>query len=180
MAVVTGTIKIRDSCESDVSIITNIYFHWVTNDCASFELEPPDAEEMSQRRSKILASGFPYIVAENSSGTVIGYAYADSYRTRPAYRFSCENSVYVAQDACGHGVGRALLAALIKRCEAIGLRLMVAVISGSASSLGLHTALGFERAGILPSVGWKHGRWLDCTLMVRPLGEGCKTAPAQP
>jgi L-amino acid N-acyltransferase YncA len=171
--------RIRDSRPGDVAAVSAIYGHWVEHGRASFEIEPPDEAEMARRRAAVLADGFPHIVAEDADGRVRGYAYASHWRTRPAYRFSCENTVYVAPDAHRGGVGRALLTALIARCEAQGLRLMVAVIgdSANASSIGLHRSCGFAMAGILPAIGWKHGRWLDSVLMTRALGEGATTAP---
>lgn len=176
-----GTITLRDSDAADIPAIAAIYGHWVTHGLASFELEPPDAAEMLARRAAILAAGFPYIVAEGEGGRVLGYAYVSAWRTRPAYRFGCENSVYVAPDAGRGGIGRALLGALIERCTAKGLRLMIAVIgdSANAGSIGLHRAMGFRPAGVLPATGWKHGRWVDTVLMTRPLGEGATTPPAE-
>lgn len=175
-----GTITLRDSDAADIPAIAAIYGHWVTHGLASFELEPPDAAEMLARRAAILAAGFPYIVAVGEGGRVLGYAYVSAWRTRPAYRFGCENSVYVAPDAGRGGIGRALLGALIERCTANGLRLMIAVIgdSANAASIGLHQAMGFRPAGVLPATGWKHGRWVDTVLMTRPLGEGATTPPA--
>jgi phosphinothricin acetyltransferase len=174
-----STLSIRDSREADIPAITAIYGHWVATGLASFELEPPPAEELMKRRAAILGAGFPYIVAEGEGGQVLGYAYASHWRTRPAYRFSCENSVYVHKDAARGGVGRKLLEALIARCEAQGLRLMVAVIGDSANtpSIALHKACGFTMTGTLPAVGWKHERWVDSVLMTRPLGAGATTPP---
>ncbi len=173
------TLTIRESRAEDVPAIAAIYGHWVTHGLASFELEPPAVAEMAKRRDAVLAGGFPYIVAEGEGGRVLGYAYVSPWRTRPAYRFACENSVYVASDAGRGGVGGALLKALFARCEAMGLRLMVAVIGDSANapSIGLHEACGFRMAGVLPAVGWKHGRWVDSVLMTRALGEGASTPP---
>jgi L-amino acid N-acyltransferase YncA len=171
-------ILIRDSLPSDVPAICAIYGHSVQSGVASFELSPPDEAEISRRRDATLAAGFPYLVAEED-GKTVGYAYAGAYRPRPAYRFTVENSVYVAPDQQRKGVGRALLPALIARCEAAGFRLMVAVIgdSGNHASIALHAAFGFTHAGLLPNVGWKHGRWLDSVLMVRPLGPGADQPP---
>ncbi|WP_137178038.1 GNAT family N-acetyltransferase [Roseomonas sp. AR75] len=173
------SITIRDSRAEDIPAITAIYGHWVASGLASFELSPPSADEMAKRREAILAAGFPYLVAEGEGGRVLGYAYASHWRTRPAYRFSCENSVYVHKDAGRGGIGRTLLEALIARCAAQGLRLMVAVIgdSANASSIGLHRACGFTMTGTLPAVGWKFDRWVDSVLMTRPLGEGATTPP---
>jgi phosphinothricin acetyltransferase len=172
------SLTIRDSRPEDLPTIARIYGHWVEHGRASFELSPPDEAEMAARREAILAGGYPHLVATDADGTVLGYAYASAYRPRPAYRHSVENSVYVAPDAARGGIGRALLTELIARCEALNFRLMVAVIGDTANapSIRLHEALGFRHAGTIPSVGWKHERWLDTVLMVRPLGPG-DTAP---
>jgi phosphinothricin acetyltransferase len=172
-------VTIRDCELGDVPQIARIYGHWVTHGLASFELEPPAAEEMARRREAVLAGGYPYLVATDGAGRVLGYAYASAYRTRPAYRFAIENSIYVAPEAAGRGVGSALLPALLARCERAGFRLVVAVIgdSGNAASIGLHARFGFTRAGLLPAVGWKHGRWVDSVLMTRALGDGASTPP---
>jgi len=169
---------IRDSAPDDVPAIHAIYTHAVQHGVASFELEPPDEAEIARRRQAVLAGGYPHIVAEDA-GRVLGYAYAGPYRPRPAYRFTVENSIYVSPDAQRKGVGRALLPALIERCEAAGFRLMVAVIGDSANlpSINLHAAFGFSHAGLLPNVGWKLNRWLDSVLMVRPLGPGASEPP---
>jgi phosphinothricin acetyltransferase len=176
-----SSFTLRDCTEADIPAIAAIYGHWVTNGLASFELSPPDVAEMLKRRDAILGAGYPYIVAEGEGGRVLGYAYVSAWRARPAYRFGCENSVYVAPDARRGGVARGLLAALIARCEAKGLRLMIAVIgdSANAASIGLHRAAGFQPAGVLPATGWKHGRWVDTVLMTRPLGLGATAPPEQ-
>jgi L-amino acid N-acyltransferase YncA len=175
------SILLRPSTESDLDSIAAIYAHAVMNGTASFELDPPDRVEMARRRATILESGYPYIVAERD-GAVLGYAYAGPYRTRPAYRSTVEDSIYVAPSAQGQGVGRALLAALIEACEAQDFRLMVAVIGDEESrgSIALHRSLGFEPAGILKGVGYKHGRWLSSVLMRRPLGRGMSEPPTRP
>ncbi len=172
-------LSLRESTEADIPAIARIYGHWVRHGSGSFETEPPDEAEMARRREAILAGGYPYLVAVDGAGAVLGYAYASAYRTRPAYRFTVENSIYVAPEAGRHGIGRLLLQALMERCEALGHRLMVAVIgdSGNAGSIGVHTACGFTHAGLLPAIGWKHGRWLDCVLMTRPLGDGAGSPP---
>ncbi|WP_198373127.1 GNAT family N-acetyltransferase [Roseomonas rosulenta] len=169
---------LRPSRDDDLPAIAAIYGHWVTHGLASFELDPPDVAEMARRRAAVLAAGYPYLVAERN-GRVTGYAYASAYRTRPAYRFAVENSVYVAPGEMRGGTGAALLDALVADCTARGFRLMVAVIGDSANtpSIGLHARAGFTRAGLLPAVGWKHGRWVDSVLMTRPLGEGAATPP---
>ena len=169
---------IRDSRADDLPAIRAIYAHWVTHGLASFELDPPAQAEMERRRAEVLRAGYPYLVAERD-GAVCGYAYASAYRTRPAYRFAVENSVYVAPGALRGGMGAALLSALVAACEARGFRLMVAVIGDSANlaSIGLHRRAGFARAGLLPAIGWKHRRWVDSVLMTRPLGPGAASPP---
>jgi len=169
---------IRASRDDDIPAVAAIYGHWVWHGLASFETDPPDAAELARRRGAMLAAGYPYLVAEQD-GALAGYAYASAYRPRPAYRFAVENSVYVAPDGQRGGAGAALLDALVARCEAQGFRLMVAVIGDSANapSIGLHQRAGFARAGLLPAIGWKHGRWLDSVLMTRVLGPGAATPP---
>jgi L-amino acid N-acyltransferase YncA len=171
-------MQIRDSQNEDIPAITAIYGPNVLYGRASFELEPPDADEMALRRASLLAGGYPYLVAEHER-RVVGYAYASAYRTRPAYRFTVENSVYVAADRHRTGTGRALLDALIARCEQAGFRLMVAVIGDStnAGSIALHRAAGFSPVGTLPAIGWKHEQWVDTVLMARPLGAGATMPP---
>jgi phosphinothricin acetyltransferase len=170
---------IRLSTGADLAAITAIYADAVTFGTASFELEPPTEREMAGRRAALLEGGFPYLVAERA-GAVLGYAYAGPYRSRPAYRFTVEDSVYVARPAQGQGVGRVLLSALIDAAEARGFRLMIAVIGDkeSAGSIRLHRSLGFAPVGVLEPVGYKHGRWLASVLMQRVLGEGASTPPA--
>lgn len=172
------SIIIRTASARDLPTITVIYGPAVAHGTASFETTPPDEKEMGRRQEILLQAGFPYLVAE-IDGSVVGYAYAGAYRPRPAYRFSVENSIYVAPNLQRGGVGRALLQALIARCESQGFRLMIAVIgdSANAASIGLHRSCGFVDAGVLHNVGWKHGRWLDSVFMTRPLGEGADTAP---
>jgi L-amino acid N-acyltransferase YncA len=174
------SLLIRESRPDDVPAIAAIYRHAVLHGNASFELEPPTVEEMARRRDALLAAGYPYLVAEDTAGQVAGYCYAGAYRPRPAYRFTVENSVYVAPHRQGQGVGITLLPALIERCVQAGFRLMVAVIgdSGNQASIRLHERCGFRHAGLLPAIGWKHERWLDSVLMVLPLGPGA-TAPPQ-
>ena len=169
---------IRDSSAADIPAITAIYAHWVTHGLASFEVDPPDPTEMARRRDAVLAAGFPYLVAEAPEG-LLGYAYASAYRTRPAYRFSVENSVSVAPGAGRRGIGLALMEEVIAQCTGAGFRQMVAVIgdSGNAASIALHKRAGFTPAGLLKAAGWKHGRWVDSVLMQRPLGAGAGAPP---
>ena len=169
---------VRDAGDGDLETIRAIYAHHVLGGLASFEEEPPDIAEIARRRATVVALGLPYLVAERAS-TVSGFAYAGPYRPRPAYRHTVENSVYVAPDAAGFGLGRLLLGALIERCAARGYRQMVAVIGDSANSASvtLHAAMGFRQVGTLSSTGFKFGRWVDTVLMQRPLGEGNATLP---
>lgn len=166
-------VAVRPSTPADIPAIQAIYAREVLHGLASFEETPPDVAEMTRRRDAVLAAGMPYLAAEGA-GRVLGYAYAGPYRPRPAYRHTVENSVYVAADARGLGVGRQLLTALIQACEAGPWRQMVAVIGDrdNAGSIGLHRALGFREVGVLVGVGFKHGRWVDSVLMQRALGPG--------
>lgn len=173
-----SSLKVRPVRETDIPAVTAIYAHAVLHGFASFEVEPPDEAEMIRRVRAATEGGFPYLVAEKD-GKVLGYAYAGLYRMRPAYWNSAENSVYVSPDAHRLGVGRALLAALIEIMTKLGFRQMIAVIgdSGNAGSIGLHRALGFTYCGVIHSVGYKHGRWLDSVIMQRALGPGDMTEP---
>jgi L-amino acid N-acyltransferase YncA len=172
-------LLIRDSRPDDIPAITAIFGHAVLHGNASFELAPPDELEVARRRDALVRAGFPHLVAEDSAGRVVGYCSAGTYRPRPGYRFTVENSIYVAPDCQGQGIGRAMLPRLIDRCEQAGFRLMVAVIGDSANhaSIRLHAGCGFRHAGLLPAIGWKHERWLDSVLMVRPLGAGASVPP---
>jgi phosphinothricin acetyltransferase len=169
---------LRPATPADIPAITRIYAHAVTHGTASFELEPPDEAEMARRQQALFDGGYPYLVAE-IDGAVAGYAYAGAYRTRPAYRFSVEDSVYVDPAMQRRGLGRILLAALIDEAQTRGFRQMIAVIGDSAQapSIELHRALGFEMIGPIRNVGFKHGKWLDTVLMQRALGAGATTEP---
>ncbi len=177
MAIVEPAI-VRPSVAADIEALQRIYAHHVLHGLASFEIEPPLVEEMARRRQAVLAGGYPHLVAERG-GDIVGYAYAGPYRTRPAYRYSAENSVYIRPDCVGQGIGRALLAALIPLCEAAGLRQLIAVIGDSrnTASIELHRRAGFSEIGTIRSVGYKAGRWLDSVLMQRSLGPGDTTPP---
>jgi phosphinothricin acetyltransferase len=168
---VAQELCIRPTRSDDIAAITGIYAHAVRHGTASFEIDPPDAEEMLRRYQALASAGFPYLVAEQAGG-IAGYAYAGPYRMRPAYRWTVEDSVYVAESAQRRGVGQALLARLIEESEARGFRQMIAVIGDSAQtpSIALHRAAGFRMIGTLEAVGFKFGRWLDSVLMQRPLG----------
>lgn len=173
-----GGFAVRDSADGDLDRIAAIYRHHVLHGVASFEEEPPAPGEIARRRAEIRARGLPYLAAE-AAGRVVGYAYASPYRTRSAYRFSVEDSIYIDAAEIGRGIGRALLTELIARCAATGCRQMVAVIGGSEQwpSIGLHRALGFREVGVLRAVGYKFGGWVDTVLMQRALGDGAAAAP---
>jgi phosphinothricin acetyltransferase len=167
------TLLIRPSTPADLPAITAIYAEAVQHGTGTFELDAPDAAEMARRRDDVLSKGLPWLVAERG-GEVLGYAYANSFRPRKAYRFCLEDSIYLHPEARGAGVGRLLLADLLARCEAAGARQMLAVIgdAANAGSIGVHAALGFAHTGVLKAAGWKFGRWLDVVLMQRALGDG--------
>src|SRR5262252_3444228 len=171
-------LAIRPSRDDDVAAITAIYRHHVLHGVASFEDIPPEVDEVADRRRKIVERGLPYLVAEQS-GRVVGYCYASPYRTRSAYRFTVEDSIYIDAAETRRGIGRALLQTLVERCSDLGYRQMVAIIGGSDQwpSIRLHEALGFTRSGILTAVGFKFGGWVDTVLMQRPLGEGTASPP---
>ena len=171
-------MRIRPAEVSDAQALAAIYGHHVIHGFGTFEETPPSAEEMAARRAAIVARGLPYLVAE-IDGAVAGFAYAGPFRTRPAYRFTVEDSVYVAAEHQGRGIGKQLLLAVIAACEALGLRQMVAMIGDSENggSIGVHRACGFERVGVLPAVGHKGGRWVDVVAMQRPLNAGAQTPP---
>lgn len=171
-------VLIRTSCDDDIESITEIYAYYVLHGTASFETEAPTAGEMKSRRENLLRNRFPYLVAERQ-GVVVGYAYAGPYRPRAAYRNTVENSIYIHPDAAGQGIGKILLTALLKECESLGLRQMIAVIGGSenVASIRLHLSLGFQLVGTLKSVGFKKGQWLDTVLLQRSLGMGDSTLP---
>ena len=174
-----SAVSIRSVRPADIAAITRIYADAVRHGTASFELDPPDVNEMTRRLEVLNAGGFPYLVAEAESA-LLGYAYAGPYRARPAYRFTVEDSVYIAHDAQRRGLGRLLLDRLIVESEAGGYRQMIAVIGDSANhgSIALHAAHGFRMVGTFEAVGWKFGRWLDTVLMQRPLGQGAASEPS--
>ncbi|MBL8381899.1 MAG: N-acetyltransferase [Burkholderiales bacterium] len=176
-----GAVTIRPSKAGDVAAIAEIYGHHVLHGLASFELLAPSVDEIAKRRADVIGRKFPYLVAE-IDGRVVGYAYASLYRTRPAYRHTLEDSVYIHKDFIGRGVGKLLLDALIDACARVGCRQLIAVIgdSANAGSIRLHAACGFKRAGTLKAVGFKFGRWVDSVIMQRAIGEGAKTLPPEP
>ena len=170
------SLLIRPSTPADIPAITAIYAWNVRHGTGTFEIDPPDQTEMARRRDDVLAKGLPWLVAERA-GNILGYAYANQFRPRPAYRFCLEDSIYLASEARGQGIGRLLLAELLAQSEARGARQMLAVIgdSANAASIGVHRALGFAPAGTLRAAGWKFDRWLDVVIMQKALGPGDAT-----
>jgi L-amino acid N-acyltransferase YncA len=162
----------------DLPAIQAIYAHHVLHGLASFEEAPPSVQELERRYHDVIGRGLPYIVAE-TGGAVGGYGYCSPYRARSAYRYALEDSIYIRHDMTGRGIGKRLLEELIRRCEGLGYRQVIAVIgdSANAASIGVHAACGFVRVGTLRSVGFKFGRWVDSVFMQRPLGPGDATKP---
>lgn len=174
---------IRDAIAADAAAIASIYGHHVLTGTATFETVPPTPAEMAVRIARVQDAGWPWLIAEgNGDGPdmLLGYAYCSQFRDRPAYAYTCESSVYLRDDRRGRGIGRALMGELIDRAEAAGCRQMIAVIgdSGNAASIGLHSARGFTRAGVIRDVGSKFGRWLDVVYMQRAIGDGPTNTPA--
>lgn len=169
---------IRPSRDDDLPAITAIYEHHVLHGAGTFETTPPTAADMASRRADVLAKGLPFLVAEQD-GQVLGFAYCQWFKPRPAYRYSAEDSIYLHPQALGRGVGRLLLSQLTELAQASGLRKLIAVIGDSenAGSIGVHRALGFEQVGVIKDCGWKFGRWLDIVLMEKTLGGGGATPP---
>ena len=177
----TDQVLVRDAADTDMPAIQALYAHHVLHGLATFEEVPPPVAEMAARRAAVLKHGLPYVAAE-IDGALVGYAYATPYRPRPAYRYTIEDSIYVAHGLDGRGVGSALLRTLIERCERGPWRQMLAVIGNSANagSIALHRRLGFEPVGTLHAVGFKLGRWVDTVLMQRALGDGAQSVPTTP
>lgn len=169
---------IRPSRDEDIAAIAAIYAHHVLHGTGTFETEPPTAADMAGRRADVLSKNLPYLVLEQD-GEVLGFAYCNWFKPRPAYRFSAEDSIYLADAACGQGLGARLLAALSQAAEASGVRKLIAVIgdSANAGSIGVHRAQGFTHVGVLKDCGWKFGQWRDVVLMEKVLGAGSTTAP---
>ncbi|MGN1055736.1 MAG: GNAT family N-acetyltransferase [Comamonas sp.] len=170
---------IRASQPLDLPAITAIYRHHVLHGTGTFETEPPSLSDMAARREDVLAKQLPWLVAQADDGTIVGYAYANWFKPRPAYRFSAEDSIYVAENARGQGMGGLLLQALCRACEDAGVRKLIAVIGDSANlgSVGVHRSAGFAEVGVLHNMGWKFGRWLDVVMMEKTLGAGASTSP---
>lgn len=169
---------IRDLTEDDLPTVASIYADAVNKGTASYELVPPDLAEMTIRFQALKKKGYPYLAAVDGEGQLLGYAYASAFRTRPAYRWLVEDSIYIHPSARGRGIGKALLVALLDRSERLGFRQMVAVVGGaSEASISVHRSCGFALAGRLSGTGFKHGSWLDTVFMQRSLGEGTTTLP---
>ena len=174
-------MRVRPAEVSDLQGIQSIYAHHVLHGFGTFEEDPPGLDEIGERHAAVIARGLPWLVAQ-SEGGILGYAYASPFRPRAAYRYTVEDSVYVAPEAMGQGVGRALLDGVIAGCQPLGLRQMVAVIgdSGNIPSIHLHRACGFEFKTVIKSVGFKFGRWVDVVWMQRALGPGAELPPDLP
>ncbi|WP_017759820.1 GNAT family N-acetyltransferase [Pseudacidovorax intermedius] len=172
-------LTIRPSRDEDLAAITAIYAHHVLNGTGTFETDAPTQIDMSHRRADVLAKGLPYLVAVSEAGEVLGFAYCNWFKPRPAYRYSAEDSIYIADAARGMGVGAHLLRALIGAAQAAGVRKLIAVIgdSANAGSVGVHRKLGFVEVGVIKDCGWKFGQWRDVVLMDKVLGEGSSTSP---
>lgn len=172
------TAIVRPSVDADMTAITRIYAHHVLNGTGTFETSPPSEADMRTRRADVLGKNLPWLVIE-TNGYIAGFAYANWFKPRPAYRFSVEDSIYMAQEATGKGLGKQLMNELLVQLERRGVRKVMAVIGDSANvgSIGLHRSAGFEQAGVIQSCGWKFGRWLDIVLMQKAIGEGDSTPP---
>ena len=169
---------IRASLDADIAAITAIYSHHVLNSTGTFETEAPSVQDMTSRRADVLGKGLPYLVAVDGN-QVVGFAYGNWFKPRPAYRYSVEDSIYLASGQTGKGIGRALLAELMARCEAVGIRKIMAIVgdSANAASVGVHLALGFEQVGKIDACGWKFGAWRDIVIMQKKLGLGDTQPP---
>ena len=173
-------IRIRDAAAADLPAITEIYRESVENGIGTYELESPSEAEMTSRFETITGQNYPFLVAEGPNGAVLGYAYSSPFRTRPAYRYLAEDSIYVAPDARGMNVGGTLLDALMSRTADLGIRQMVAVIGGaSPASIAVHEKAGFKHVGRMPASGFKFGKWVDTVFMQMELGEGADTLPVE-
>ena len=174
-----GIMEIRTATEADIPEIAAIYAHHVLHGAGTFEETPPSIEDLTARFHAIIGRGWSYLVSVDDTG-ILGYAYYSQFRDRSAYRFTAENSIYVRDDVRGQGVGKALVARLLAEAEAAGFRQMIAVIGDSENvgSMGVHSSLGFQKAGVLRASGLKFGRWVDTVYMQRPLGRGDVDVPA--
>lgn len=172
-------LLIRPSREADIPALTTIYAHHVLHSTGTFETEPPSTTDMIARRTDVLEKGLPHLVAEQD-GKIVGFAYGNWFKPRPAYRYSVEDSIYLAPDLHRKGLGRALLAELLARCESAGIRKVMAIIgdSANAGSVGVHLALGFAQVGKIDACGWKFGAWRDIVIMQKTLGAGDAQPPS--
>ncbi len=170
--------KIRPSTSTDIPSITSIYAHHVLHGTGTFETGPPSEQDMAERRADVLSKGLPYLVIEDTTG-VVGFAYCNWFKPRPAYRFSAEDSIYLAPSTRGRGLGKLLLVEMMAQAERCGVRKLIAVIGDSANqaSVGVHRACGFNHVGLLANCGWKFDRWLDVVLMDKAIGSGSSTSP---
>ena len=169
---------LRPSQEPDLPAITAIYGHHVLHGSGTFETEPPSLADMRARRAEVLARHLPFLVAEDG-GRILGFAYCNWFKPRPAYRFSAEDSIYLATNASGMGWGRLLLTELCRKAEAAGIRKLIAIIgdSANAGSIGVHGSVGFHSVGVVKACGWKFNRWLDIVMMEKALGHGDTRSP---
>ena len=169
---------IRPSSDADLPAITAIYAHHVLHGTGTFEITPPTQEDMAGRRADVLSKALPYLVLEHD-GQVLGFAYCNWFKPRPAYRFSAEDSIYMAPQAQGKGLGRLLLRELMAQAERAGIRKLIAVIGDSDNhgSVGLHRSCGFTDVGVVHACGWKFERWLDIVMMECAIGQGASSAP---
>ena len=174
-------LLIRPSDDKDIAAITAIYAHHVLHGTGTFETEAPSASDMAARRADVLSRGLPYLVAVRE-GNIAGFAYGNWFKPRPAYRYSVEDSIYLAPDLQRKGLGRALLAELLARCEAAGIRKVMAIVgdSANAGSVGVHRAVGFMHVGTVDACGWKFGAWRDIVIMQKTLGLGDTQPPLEP
>jgi L-amino acid N-acyltransferase YncA len=167
-----GFVRIRGVLESDFPAIQSIYAYWVLHGTATFEIDPPDVDELKARHAAIAARQLPYLVAESEAGKILGYAYAAVYRPRPAYRFTVEDSIYLHPDAAGQGIGKALLMEVVSICASQGYQQMIAIVGGGLAnegSVNLHLKCGFTHAGLLKNVGYKFSGWHDTAILQRGL-----------
>ena len=173
-------LLIRSSCDDDIAAITAIYAHQVLRGTGTFETEAPSVADMAARRADVLSRGLPYLVAAQD-GKIAGFAYGNWFKPRPAYRYSVEDSIYLAPGLQRKGLGRALLAELLARCEAAGIRKVMAIVgdSANAGSVGLHRAVGFTQVGTIDACGWKFGAWRDIVIMQKTLGPGDTQPPLE-
>jgi L-amino acid N-acyltransferase YncA len=175
-------LMIRPSTDADLPAITAIYAHHVLTGTGTFEVDSPSLDDMRGRRADVLSKGLPWLVAvqnDKDIEKVVGYAYCNWFKPRPAYRYSAEDSIYLSPEVAGKGVGRNLLAELMAQAQRAGVRKLIAVIgdSANAGSIGVHKAAGFQHVGVLKSSGWKFDKWLDVVLMDKFLGEADTSSP---